>query len=137
MPSCEAVLDAGPSFATRSILAVRQSTSPSDHGRRSLILGFWPGPGRVNGIPPIGRMDRPATRTERDVARRARVSLASGDGPGGPGDPRAAGSGVAVAPAASAPRGDLLSQLEQLAQMRAEGVLSDAEFSAAKSKLLS
>jgi hypothetical protein len=40
----------------------------------------------------------------------------------------------APAPAAAAP--DLTSQLQQLAQLHAAGVLSDAEFAAAKQKLL-
>jgi uncharacterized protein HemX len=45
---------------------------------------------------------------------------------------------AAVAPqAAAAPANDLTSQLNQLAQLKASGVLSDAEFEAAKAKLLS
>lgn len=44
---------------------------------------------------------------------------------------------AAVAPAAApAPASDLTSQLNQLAQPKASGVLSDAEFEAAKAKLL-
>ncbi|MDF2805151.1 MAG: hypothetical protein K0S43_97 [Cellulosimicrobium sp.] len=43
------------------------------------------------------------------------------------------------APAApvAAPQDDLLGQLERLGQLHASGVLSDAEFAAAKAKLLS
>ena len=40
-------------------------------------------------------------------------------------------------PPAAAPANDLTSQLNQLAQLHASGVLSDAEFAAAKQKLLS
>ena len=43
---------------------------------------------------------------------------------------------AAAAPVA-APANDLLSQLNQLAQLHATGVLSDSEFAAAKQKLLS
>jgi hypothetical protein len=47
---------------------------------------------------------------------------------------------AAVAPAAAAPAAaggtDLTSQLKQLADLKAAGVLSDAEFEAAKAKLL-
>ncbi len=42
---------------------------------------------------------------------------------------------VAPAPPA-APAGDLMAQLQQLAAMKEAGLLSDAEFSAAKAKLL-
>jgi hypothetical protein len=42
---------------------------------------------------------------------------------------------VAPAPAA-APGNDLMTQLNQLAQMKAAGVLTDEQFEAAKAKLL-
>ncbi|NQX36928.1 SHOCT domain-containing protein [Herbiconiux sp. VKM Ac-2851] len=38
--------------------------------------------------------------------------------------------------AAPGPGGDLMAQLQQLAQLHAQGILSDDEFTAAKSKLL-
>lgn len=41
-----------------------------------------------------------------------------------------------AAPAAAAGGNDLLAQIEQLGQLHASGVLSDAEFAAAKAKLL-
>jgi multidrug resistance efflux pump len=41
-----------------------------------------------------------------------------------------------VAPPAAAPANDLTSQLAQLAQLQQAGVLSQAEFDAAKAKLL-
>ncbi len=46
---------------------------------------------------------------------------------------------AAAAPAQAAPAAgdDLMAQLGQLAQMRTAGLLSDAEFAAAKAKLLS
>lgn len=40
-------------------------------------------------------------------------------------------------PPPAAPGGDLLAELEKLAQLHAAGVLTDDEFSAAKAKLLS
>ena len=46
---------------------------------------------------------------------------------------------AAVAPARAAPAGggtDLLAQLQQLAQLKEAGALSDAEFAAAKARLL-
>jgi|KBSMisStandDraft_5_1062788.scaffolds.fasta_scaffold1048153_1 hypothetical protein len=42
----------------------------------------------------------------------------------------------AAAPAAAAPGNDLVGQLNQLQSLRAAGVLNDAEFEAAKAKLL-
>ncbi len=55
-------------------------------------------------------------------------------------DMQAQQAATAVAPAAAAPAPaagtDLTSQLNQLAQMKASGVLTDAEFEAAKAKLL-
>ena len=39
-------------------------------------------------------------------------------------------------PVAAAPESDLLAQLQQLGQLHASGVLSDAEFTQAKAKLL-
>ncbi|MGB7961962.1 MAG: SHOCT domain-containing protein [Propionicimonas sp.] len=50
--------------------------------------------------------------------------------------PRLPAPAQSLAPPAAAPSGDLIAQLEQLAQLRAAGVLSVAEFSAAKAKLL-
>jgi hypothetical protein len=47
---------------------------------------------------------------------------------------------AAVAPAAASPAAgspDMMAQLTQLAQMKESGVLTDAEFEAAKAKLLS
>ena len=41
-----------------------------------------------------------------------------------------------VAPAPAAPSNDLMTQLNQLAQMKAAGVLTDEQFEAAKAKLL-
>jgi hypothetical protein len=40
------------------------------------------------------------------------------------------------APAAAAPSGDLVAELTKLGDLKASGVLSDAEFEAAKAKLL-
>ncbi|WP_246857743.1 SHOCT domain-containing protein [Oerskovia sp. KBS0722] len=49
----------------------------------------------------------------------------------------AAAQAAQAAPAAPAAGGnDLLAQIEQLGQLHASGVLSDAEFAAAKAKLL-
>jgi hypothetical protein len=48
----------------------------------------------------------------------------------------AAQQAAAQPPPAAAPGGDLLGQLQQLGQLHASGVLSDAEFAQAKAKLL-
>jgi len=51
--------------------------------------------------------------------------------------PPAPPAAPAPAPAPSAaPAGDLMSQLQQLASMKEAGLLSDAEFAAAKARLL-
>lgn len=49
---------------------------------------------------------------------------------------QAAAQQAAAAPAGPAPQEDLLGQLERLGQLHASGVLTDAEFAAAKAKLL-
>jgi hypothetical protein len=52
--------------------------------------------------------------------------------------PPQAAPAPAAAPAAAAPAEDpLIAQLNQLAQLKASGILSDEEFAAAKAKLLS
>lgn len=43
---------------------------------------------------------------------------------------------AAPAPAATTPGGDMMAQLQQLAAMHGQGILSDEEFAAAKAKLL-
>jgi hypothetical protein len=43
---------------------------------------------------------------------------------------------AAAAPAAAAPGGDMMAQLQQLAQLKDAGVLTEEEFAAAKAKLL-
>ena len=48
----------------------------------------------------------------------------------------AAPAPAAPAPAAPAPGDDLMSQLSKLADLKAAGILSDEEFTAAKAKLL-
>ncbi len=50
--------------------------------------------------------------------------------------PAAAPAPAPAAPAAASAGDDLMSQLSQLADLKAAGVLSDEEFSAAKAKLL-
>jgi hypothetical protein len=49
---------------------------------------------------------------------------------------QAAAAQAAAAPPAAARGGDLSSELQKLADLKAAGVLSDAEFAAAKAKLL-
>lgn len=51
--------------------------------------------------------------------------------------PPAAAPPASQPPAASGPGGDLMAQLQQLASMHQAGILSEAEFAAAKAKLLS
>ena len=50
--------------------------------------------------------------------------------------PAAAPAYVAPAPAAPAGGADIAGQLQQLATLKAQGILSDAEFEAAKAKIL-
>lgn len=53
-----------------------------------------------------------------------------------PPPPQYAAPAPAPAPAAPAPGGDLVAELSKLADLKAAGVLSDAEFEAAKAKLI-
>ena len=50
---------------------------------------------------------------------------------------QAAAQAAAAPPPAAAPANDLTAQLQQLATLKEQGVLSDDEFAAAKAKLLS
>jgi Short C-terminal domain len=50
---------------------------------------------------------------------------------------QAAAQAAAAPPPAAAPANDLTSQLQQLATLKEQGILSDEEFAAAKAKLLS
>ena len=50
---------------------------------------------------------------------------------------QAAAAAAAAAAPAAAPATDLVGELKKLADLKAAGVLSDAEFEAAKAKLLS
>lgn len=47
-----------------------------------------------------------------------------------------AAAAAAPAPAPAAPQGDLMAELQKLADMKAAGILTDEEFAAAKAKLL-
>ncbi|WP_344737597.1 SHOCT domain-containing protein [Microbacterium awajiense] len=50
--------------------------------------------------------------------------------------PQYAPPAAPAAATAPAPGGDLVAELQQLAQLKAQGILSDAEFETAKAKLL-
>jgi transcription initiation factor TFIID subunit TAF12 len=50
---------------------------------------------------------------------------------------QAAAQAAAAPPPAAAPANDLTSQLQQLATLKEQGILSDEEFAAAKAKLIS
>lgn len=50
---------------------------------------------------------------------------------------QAAAQAAAAPPPAAAPANDLTAQLQQLATLKEQGILSDEEFAAAKAKLLS
>jgi hypothetical protein len=50
--------------------------------------------------------------------------------------PAPAAAPTAAAPAAAAPATDVVTQLQQLSQLKAAGALTDAQFEAAKAKLL-
>ena len=49
---------------------------------------------------------------------------------------QAAAAVPAAAPAAAAPGGDMMAELQKLADLKAAGILSDEEFAAAKAKIL-
>lgn len=76
--------------------------------------------GTAGGVSRAVASSQPQTRVPEQVA--PAVAAPPTDAPG--------------APPAAAPGGELITQLENLAQLRAEGMLSDAEFAAAKTKLL-
>jgi Short C-terminal domain len=67
--------------------------------------------------------DSQQQQTAATQAQQAQAGMAPADTP-------------AAAAAAAAPANDLTSQLKQLADLKAAGVLSDAEFEAAKAKVL-
>lgn len=77
-----------------------------------------------------------ATHVSNNVTRRQQARLARGQRPDPYADPVAAQQPASTPPAASATGGDLAAGLQDLAALKAQGVLTDEEFAAAKRKLL-
>jgi hypothetical protein len=74
------------------------------------------------------------------IERRQRAEWAAGDHPAATpapaGVPQAAAPVAAPVPAASPPVNDVLAQLTQLGELKAGGVLTEAEFQAQKARIL-
>lgn len=77
-----------------------------------------------------------ATHVSNNVTRRQQARLARGQRPDRYADPVAAQQPPPTTPAASAAGADLATDLQDLAALKAQGVLTDEEFAAAKRKLL-
>jgi hypothetical protein len=86
-------------------------------------------PGLLRGIARTAVVAGTATHVSNNVSRRQQSRWAQQ----GPAEPEAAAP-PPPAPAAAAP--DLVSQLKELAALKEQGVLTDAEFAAQKARLL-
>ena len=86
-------------------------------------------PGLLRGIARTAVVAGTATAVSNNVSRRQQARWAQQ----GPAEPEAYAP-PAPAPAAAAP--DLVSQLKELAALKEQGVLTDAEFAAQKARLL-
>ena len=91
-------------------------------------------PGLLRGIARTAAIAGTATAVSNNVSRRQQRRWANQ----GPAEPEAYAppppAPAAPAPAAAAP--DLVSQLKELAALKEQGVLTDAEFAAQKARLL-
>lgn len=77
-----------------------------------------------------------ATHVSNNVTRRQQARLARGQQPDRYADPVVAHQPPRVEPTAPASGSDLATDLQDLAALKAQGVLTDEEFAAAKRKLL-
>jgi hypothetical protein len=109
-------------------------------------------PGLIRGVARVAAVSATATATSNAVNRRmaqknveaygnAQQQYAAEQGVAAPavavGAGPSPGNVVAPQPAMAAPAGDdLAAQLEQLGNLKTQGILSDEEFAAAKAKLL-
>jgi hypothetical protein len=91
------------------------------------LLGPRRGPGIVRGVARTAVVAGTATAVSGRVARRQAERFGEQDA--------AMAQQAAPAPPA-APSSDTASQLKEIAQMKADGILSDEEFAAAKAKIL-
>ncbi|HEX5924939.1 MAG TPA: SHOCT domain-containing protein [Baekduia sp.] len=87
-------------------------------------------PGLLRGIARTAVVAGTATHVSNNVSRRQQSRWAQQ----GPAEPEAYAPPPPAAPAAAAP--DLVSQLKELAALKEQGVLTDAEFAAQKARLL-
>jgi hypothetical protein len=87
-------------------------------------------PGLLRGIARTAVVAGTATHVSNNVSRRQQSRWAQQ----GPAEPEAYAPPPPPAPAAAAP--DLVSQLKELAALKEQGVLTDAEFAAQKARLL-
>jgi hypothetical protein len=94
-------------------------------------------PGLMRGIARTAVIAGTATATSNAVNRRqaSKNAAAYGDAQQQYYQQQAPVAPVAAAPA-QAPGGDLTSELQSLADLKAQGILTDEEFAAAKTKLL-
>lgn len=77
-----------------------------------------------------------ATAVSGGVARRQQAKAAQGQPAPVSEQPPAAAPAPAPVPAPSESTGDVISQLKELAELKNQGILTDAEFEAQKAKIL-
>jgi putative oligomerization/nucleic acid binding protein len=83
-----------------------------------------------------GTASATANAVNRRAQKRAAADEQTADQPAAPQQPAAPAPEQAATAPASAPTGDLVSQLTDLGKLRDSGVLTPEEFDAAKAKLL-
>ena len=84
-----------------------------------------------------GTASATAGAVQRHGAQKAAAQQAAAAPPPAPAPPAPAPAPVAAAPVAAAPLDDdVIARLQQLGDLKAQGILDDAEFAAAKAKLL-
>ncbi|MET0601466.1 MAG: SHOCT domain-containing protein [Baekduia sp.] len=89
-------------------------------------------PGLLRGIARTAVVAGTATAVSNNVSRRQQSRWANQ----GPAEPEAYAPPPPAAPAPAAAAPDLVSQLKELAALKEQGVLTDAEFAAQKARLL-
>jgi hypothetical protein len=89
-------------------------------------------PGLLRGIARTAVVAGTATHVSNNVSRRQQARWAQQ----GPAEPEEAYAPPPPAPAPAAAAPDLVSQLKELAALKEQGVLTDAEFAAQKARLL-
>jgi putative oligomerization/nucleic acid binding protein len=92
-------------------------------------------PGLLRGIARTAAIAGTATAVSNNVSRRQQARWAN-QGPAEPQEAYAPPPPAPPAPAPAAAAPDLVSQLKELAALKEQGVLTDAEFAAQKARLL-